>query len=158
YRQAVPPVASPLERGNDLYVRGRYEEAFAAYEAGAGDAGDAGAEARYKRALCQLTLNRLDEAATLLERVAVEPGRGWPLLASCQRWLLRVRQGHLDDADALFDALGLRFGAQDLIDLVPEDLRAALLDAGAPKGGLAFFVSSPRLLRDCERALQLVDR
>jgi tetratricopeptide (TPR) repeat protein len=157
-RQGRAAEAGALERGDDLFARGDFEAALAAYEEQAATPGDAGAGARYKRALCRLALNQTDEAARLFGALAGEPGKRWPLLAACQLWLILVGQERIDEADALLDAVVARFGAVDLALQLPDDLRAQMLDMAMPKGRAGLLTPNPRLVRNAERAVEIADR
>jgi len=69
----------------------------------------AGLEGALQGGHCLLSLNRPEEAAQAFERVAAEGrteelGPRWPVLATCQLWLLRLRQDRFADADAIFEA------------------------------------------------------
>ncbi len=85
-------------------------------------------EACYKQALCLLELKRVNEAAVVLEPVAAEPGKRWPLLAGCQLWLCRLQQNRLDDADQIFDSLFSKYPIEQAAPLIPDEVRARILD------------------------------
>jgi len=158
YRQASPKVANPLERGNALFAQGDFQQARAVYESQTTASGDGGTEARFKEALCLVGLKRPDEAAPLLERLAAESGRRWPLLASCQLYLLLHRQNRAEEADIALEGLLVRFDAKELIAQVPEELRAAILQADGIGGFTTYILHNPRLVRNRELALLFGDR
>lgn len=135
-RQALPPVPSPLERGDDLLARRLYAEALAVFEQLVLSVGQptANQEARFKAGLCLLELNRDTDAAARWEGVAGESGDRWPLVASCQLWALRLRQKRWSDAEAVFTNLSNRYTFEELAAVVPEEDRQPLLREYALSG------------------------
>ncbi len=156
-RQALPGAASPLEKGDDLYDRGRWQKALAYFQeqalaAGANQA--AGQEARYKQGLCLVGLKRPDEAAQTFERLAAEPGERWPMLAACRLWFLHLSADRFDRADEIFDTLANRYRFEQLAAVMPSDLRAHILDAyDRTLRGLNLFKPDPHRVRNARRAL-----
>jgi serine/threonine-protein kinase len=128
-RLAAPPAPSPLEQGDALYARGDVAGAAAAYEAYARApvATPAGQEARFKTALCLTKLGRADEAVPLLEQVAGAPGDPWPAAAAGRLLLLLLERNRLPEAEAAFDSLAARYRIEDLIPVLPEDVRGRIV-------------------------------
>jgi tRNA A-37 threonylcarbamoyl transferase component Bud32/tetratricopeptide (TPR) repeat protein len=127
--KAPPLEPSPLEHGDACYAAGDFTGALSHYgdQARAGLATEAGQEARCKEALCLLALRRQGEAEKLLEALAGEPGRRWPVLAACQLWLLRLRQDRHEEADALFTTLSSHYKFEELAGIIPADVRGQIL-------------------------------
>ncbi len=168
--QLVPPAASPLERGDELFAARQFDEALEYYrrQAHQADASPAGRafrrETLCKAGLCLAGLWRLDEAAGLFEEVATEvgqPGEPWPLLAAFQLWHLRLRQQRFDDTEQVFDALTLRYPrsfAETIAGLVSEDLRVQIWQAYYQVARVHRLVRlHPRLLRHLERGVAVAD-
>ena len=153
----LPPSALPLERGDELYGRGRFAEALASYQEQAGhSAAGGGQEARYKQALCLIALGRPDQAAPVLERLAAEPGERWPPLASCQLWMFHLRRGRFDDADTVYDTLSARYHFEDLARRIPGDLRSRILGIYlAGSSGLNHYRPDPRRVANAERGYMI---
>jgi len=156
-RQSLPAQPSGLERGDALRARGRHAEALAAYQAGQGASGAAGAEARFKAALCLLALTRTEEAAGALERLAGEAGPTWPLLAASRLWLLRLEQNRLEDAEGVFTALSARYQLSELVAMIPREFRSQILSRYQFHGRLGFLTVRPEEIQHQERALAVLD-
>jgi len=109
--QPLSPVASPLERGDQLFAEGRVDDALAEYQrqAIASGTSEFGQEARVKQALCLAAMGQRAEAETLLARLVAEPGERWPLVAGCRLWAVRLQLDRVDEAYAAFEALASRF-------------------------------------------------
>ena len=154
FRQAAPAEPSPLERGDQLYGEGRFVEALPCYRDQQIRARDVqtSQEARHKEAMCLLALNRPDEAAAVLEPLAGEAGQRWPPLAGCQLWQLRLQQGRMPDAEAIFDSLSGRFRFEDLAVAVPHKLADQILSSyRSAASGIGLFQVGPREVRGAER-------
>jgi predicted Ser/Thr protein kinase/tetratricopeptide (TPR) repeat protein len=154
FRQAAPAEPSPLERGDQLYGEGRFVEALPCYRDQQIRARDVqtSQEARHKEAMCLLALNRPDDAAAVLEPLAAEEGQRWPPLAGCQLWQLRLQQGRLPDAEAIFDSLAGRFRFEDLAVAVPRKLADQILRSyQIATSGIGLFQVGPREVRGAER-------
>jgi tetratricopeptide (TPR) repeat protein len=159
WRRLLPPEPSPLERGDDLYARGRFSEALGHYRALAPGAGDAlGQEARCKEGLCLIRLDRDAEAEALLAPLARRAGGGWPLVARCGLWLALARQGRIDDADHVLDLL-LRGGdVREVAAVVPEDDLSEILKTYLRRfGGLTAMRFPPAFLRRLELLAEVMD-
>jgi tetratricopeptide (TPR) repeat protein len=148
--QTLSETASPLERGDQLYDEARYSEALALYQeqALAARATEVGREARFKAALCLAQLNRLDEAAALLEPLSVEGEGRWTLLAACHLWVLRLEQQRVEETGALFASIRARFRPEELATFVPETVKQRFGALGAlPRSELLFPTAKtlPRL-------------
>ncbi|MFO0905054.1 MAG: serine/threonine-protein kinase [Pirellulales bacterium] len=126
-RQLMPTQPSPWERGDELMSQEQFQEAFDQYRLPAQDlTKEALQESRTKQGLCLIRLGRDDEAAALLEEVAAEQGERWPIVAAAHLWLLRLRQGRLDDAELIRSVLASRYDFEQLASLLPEELRYAV--------------------------------
>jgi len=135
---------SLLERADGLLAQGRFEDALAAYQQSGLASGKTATEARYKKALCLLGLNRADEAGEELENAAASEGDRWPLLAAYRLWLLRLDRNQLDKAENIFEALAARARPQDILMFVPEEQRGNLVGRTAlgSRSGLHYLRAS----------------
>ena len=127
--QGLPPVPSPLERGDDLYEKGHFGDALTLFQeqAVAAPNGEVKQEALCKAALCLVQLNRLDDAAEVFGPVVSEEGQRWPLLAASQLFVIRLQQNKFDDLEALRVSLANRFGFEQLAGHIPLHVRKSIL-------------------------------
>jgi hypothetical protein len=118
-----PVVASPLERGDEFFAQGRYDEALRHYRLDAArEAGKAlGLEARCKEGICLVHLRRGQEAEDLLNRLSEGPRSTWQQLAGGGLLLLAARQGDLAKAERILEVLLRKGQLQELSALVPID-------------------------------------
>jgi WD40 repeat protein len=157
-QQLLPAEASPLEKGDALYARGRFADALAFYQEQAilAGAGHVGQECRYKQSLCLAALGREAEAAVLCQRLGQETGGRWPPLALCQLWHHHLKQRQFDEAEGVFASLRSRFDAGRLASLLPGDSRDAILLAyGETATGLHLYKVDPNRIRILERAARV---
>ena len=130
WRLAQPATASLLEQGDDRFDRGHYAESLRCYRQQAATAGSGRAvtdEAHYKEGLCLTALRRPAEAVTLFERLAAEAEPRWSILASCQLWLLHLRQNRFDEANVFFETLAARYRFEELAASIPDEVRQNIL-------------------------------
>src|SRR5262249_61174959 len=96
-------------------------------------------QARYKEALCLLELARGDEAARLLGGLRPREGdpkaSRWAMLAGCRLWLLRLEQRQFPAAEQLLEVLSTKYSFDDLVVLVPAQLRQGILGYYRMSGG-----------------------
>lgn len=172
--QALPPAASALQRGDELYGRQRFEEALLFFrEQGRsfGAATEQGQEARVKEGLCLWALKRPEEAGGALEQVAAglieNPARppvsreasrrSWPAVATSQLWLLRLEQKREREAEALFATLSGHYGFNDLARIIPQPVRDRIISAYRDEaGGLNLLLDIPDRLSRLERANSVI--
>jgi tetratricopeptide (TPR) repeat protein len=136
--QELPLNPSRLDVGDDLFLRGKFEEALDRYGE-AGQSPDARAvrpEALYKQGLCNLQLNREEEARKIFEGIAAgfmtaerEEDKRWFFLADCQLLLLYFREKDgIDRAAAVLDKLpAYSYSFDTLALLLPTDIRQQIL-------------------------------
>jgi tetratricopeptide (TPR) repeat protein len=159
-RQLRPADPSPLERGDELYAEGRLAEALSHYKAqeNATTRSDIRQEVRCKEGLCLARMGRDDEATALLAPIVAEPGDRWPVVAACQLWVVYLRQERRMDAEGIFEMLQARgVGRERLITVIPEEIRAAILNAHISESGgqnMLYFVD-PARVRRFERAADI---
>ncbi len=167
WRQTLSPEPSPLERGDDLYLRGRFPEAqsFYAEQARLSAGKEVGQEARVKEGLCLVMLNHLDEAAGILAETAAATGPRWPHVAASHLLVVRLRQKRLDAARDILDDLLVRRqkGAFSDIGLaLPTEYTREVHDhCSSLLGGAHYWRHDPQRIRNIERALaisELLDR
>jgi WD40 repeat protein/tetratricopeptide (TPR) repeat protein/predicted Ser/Thr protein kinase len=158
FTRAPAAQQSYLERGDELFARGRLQDALDSYRDQARAAGDsaAGQEARCKEAFCLLALNRTDEALRRFEQVAGEEGPRWPVTAAFQLWVLLVRDQRLDEADAVLDRLTTRSRFEELARLIPDDVRRRILKHYANARVPDMVRADRRALRHLERGEAVV--
>lgn len=152
--QPLIPAASPLERGDSLYADGKFSDALVEYQKQAIESGasEFGQEARVKQALCLVAQKQSVEAAGLLEGLANERGKRWPLVARCHLWAIRLREGDLDGAYAMFEDLSWHHTREELQLLIPVELSNLILDQYRERvDGVYWFLYSPNRLRDLTR-------
>ena len=125
--QALPPNPSPLEHGDELYARGKFQEALDYYrQQELGDlTSEIGQEVRYKAGNCLMRLNRHEEAAPFMEDVAAAKGQRRPPQAAFQLWTIRLKQHKLEQVDAILLDLSHRFSADFLADRIPLEVAPA---------------------------------
>lgn len=160
FNQALPAAPSPLERGDDFYNRGRFQEALDHYRQQPEAPVDieAGQELRYKSGACLVRLKRLEEAAPLLEQVALAEGQRWPLMALFQLWLVRVQQNRLDEVDAILLKLSDRRFVEQLATVLPVELRTHVTYAYSVDTLAADFIRfDPLRAAKLERILPLAN-
>jgi len=156
-RQTLPATPSPLEQADDLFERGRYEEAFSAYKQQGLQTmtGAVGEEVRYKQGLCLAKLGRVDEANRIFGEVSEKEGKRWPVLALCQIMLICIEKGDLERAWALVDLLDRRFDAQQIMVSIPETLKDRLREMYTSEfSGMFLLGSDPGRVAKLERALK----
>jgi WD40 repeat protein len=134
-RRQPPASPSLLEQGDEAYARGDFTAAadFYARQIQTGTSEDTAREARYKRALCLLTLKQPEEALPLLRQeaqgVTEDQRNRWGLLAACQLWLHHLKQHQLDQADEVFKLLETHYRFEQLAALISDELRGQILEA-----------------------------
>ncbi len=181
--QALPAAPSPLERGDELYARGQFQEALTSYRQQ--DPGSAssllGQEVRYKIADCLSRLTREDEADALFEEIATsrglwggralkpltgeplldrgaEPGSHWVVLAACRLWVNRLKQGRLEDVDTIMLSLTSRFTSEQLASAIPAEVRSHVVSSYSVQTlGPQFARFDPSRVAKLERVIPLAD-
>lgn len=171
-RQTAAQLASPLERGDELFDRGQYAEALEFYrQQSLASAGQPEAqESHYKEGLCLAELGRTEEANNTFEQLAAESGERWPTLAACQVWVALVDKQKWTEADDLIEVFSVRNALQPLASLVPGHIRRRILSAyqGRPaeiqgvsnQGQFAsatYYKPDPNRIRMLQRAMTLED-
>lgn len=161
WRQAQPATSSSLEQGDDLYDHGLYAEALRSYrqQAATGTGGRAVTdEAHYKEGLCLLALRRSAEATPLMEQVAAEGETRWSVLATCQLWLLQLRQKRFEEAGTLFESLAARYRFEELAAIVPDEVRQDILRRyHLQLRNVNLIKPDPQRVRNAERAVAIED-
>jgi tRNA A-37 threonylcarbamoyl transferase component Bud32/tetratricopeptide (TPR) repeat protein len=157
WRQAPPARPSLLESGDENYSQNLLSEALDAYRGQQTSASDrlAAQEARCKEGLCLLRLDQVDDATRVFEELSAQPGDRWPAIATCQLWLLKLRQGQRDEADAIYTRLESEHPRSAVAGYVPPDVPTRILKSYAPQSGYSYVVRDPRLVPDLERAVDM---
>ena len=159
-RQIAAAAATPLERGNDLFLAGEYTAALGFFQKLAVDrAGTPEAhEARFKAAVCLLELTRYDEAAERLRELHEEGVKAWSSLAGCYLVVAHVRRKDLAQAHGVLDRLVLTSNAdltRDLTNSLPDDVRKEILGSYRQTvGGLMLLREDPGRVGKLERLLR----
>jgi tetratricopeptide (TPR) repeat protein len=136
----LPPRPNELQKGDDLFVQGKYEDALQAYREAAikikTDEPLVREEARYKEGLCELQSNREEEAVRIFEEIVSRfllAGKGsdmsWLFMADCQLLghFFRQKDG-IDKAGAVLDRVKeYGYTRDQLMLLMPADVQAAIL-------------------------------
>ncbi|WP_417732445.1 protein kinase domain-containing protein [Rosistilla oblonga] len=125
----LPAQPRPVEQADALFDDRNIDAALEIYDrlARNSESPEMQAEADYKAAVCLVELKRQSEAASRLEQVRASRIDPWGLLASCQAWLLNIRKGELDKADAIQDQLAAVYSFEQLAAAVPSDQRQEIL-------------------------------
>lgn len=147
---------TPLDRGNNLYADGAYEEALLQFQDVALSESKSllQQEARYKQADCLAQLNRQEESRAILMQLFFEVGERWPMLAGTKIWSSLLRERKLADAEAIYERLSTQFPFERLPAMVSDDMRSEILAAYRPDEsakvvkGLTY---SPTMIREAER-------
>jgi tRNA A-37 threonylcarbamoyl transferase component Bud32 len=157
-RQAPATTPSPLERADELFDRGRYDEALIDYQrqAQAPLTTPAGQESRYKAALCLAQRKRSDEADALLGQVASVPEGRWAPAAAIRLWQVRLEQNRFADAETAFASIASRYRFEDLVAVLPDDTRRRIIERQYAVSGNAgqFLHHDPDRLTKLERAAE----
>jgi tetratricopeptide (TPR) repeat protein/tRNA A-37 threonylcarbamoyl transferase component Bud32 len=156
-RHALGIAASPVERADELYDRGSYEEAMAQFEqqVKTSPLTDLRQEAQYKTAMCLAKLERPSEATAVFAKLAAEPGDRWPILAALQLWDRDIRQNRMADADAIFESIAARYRPEDVAVYIPADVGSRILRAYSVMHIATYFIvrPDPNRIRKRERLL-----
>jgi tRNA A-37 threonylcarbamoyl transferase component Bud32/tetratricopeptide (TPR) repeat protein len=155
-RLALPATPLPLEAGDELYGRGEFADAMAAYQrqAATADLPAVAQEARYKTGLCLLALSRPTEACSLFQELMFEEGERFPALAACQLWAEHLRRGRQAEADAVFATIAARHRFEELAAVLPDDVRSAVSgEAVRESAGFSGLRLRPGAVERLERAV-----
>jgi tetratricopeptide (TPR) repeat protein len=161
WRRTLPSKPSPLESGDDLYLRGRFVDAQGEYgkQARLSAGNEVGQEAHVKEGLCLAALGQLDEAAVILSNAAAADGPYWPHVAATQLLVVRLRQKRFDAVGQILDDLLVRQqkGAfsEIALTLPAEYTREVHERCSSLPGGMAYWRHDPDRIRNIERALQI---
>lgn len=123
--QRLGDIALPLERGDDLYSRGRYDRAllFFREQALTTSCETVAAEARYKEGMCLAAVGRQEEAAEVFRLILPNTHLRWSALAACQLWMLGLQSGGITEAEAFVDHLeAVGISVDDLLQILPTSL------------------------------------
>ncbi|MFO0950561.1 MAG: hypothetical protein U0835_05295 [Isosphaeraceae bacterium] len=157
-RQIPPAKPTLLEQGDQLYALGNLREALNRYreqQQVTPDPRDT-QEVRCKEAMCLAALNDAENAAQVFEKLADESGERWPVVAACQLWLLRLRQGRRDEADLVYTNLEAKHPFTQIAALVPADVHLQILSKYS-NGDFSFIARDPDYSRDLEFALKIAN-
>jgi tetratricopeptide (TPR) repeat protein len=124
WRQTLPAAPSPLQKGDDYYAQGKFDDALTEYRRAAGSTPDRvrRQEAHCKEGLCLLSLQRGDEATAAFREVARDSGQRWPIVAGCLLWRRYAQNRQFDEADDICRLLSAHSQAHELARLVPHDV------------------------------------
>jgi tetratricopeptide (TPR) repeat protein len=119
-----------MEQADELYQSNRFAEALELYEKQARRYELPNTqEARCKAAICLVALSRNDEAVKRFEELAIESGDRWPVVASCQLWLLYLRTNRRDTASAILSRLSTQYRFESLAAFITRRQKREILDA-----------------------------
>jgi serine/threonine protein kinase len=129
-QRLLSPAPSPLERADALFDAGMYEKARQEYSQQMKISPTTGLrqESRYKVAMCLSRSNRLNDARSLFDQLAAEPGERWPVLAKLQLCVDHLRRDRLDAADAIIQSLASQYRPEEIVSYIPADVASKLLD------------------------------
>ncbi len=161
WRKPRAEAVSPLERGDELYDQGDYAEALAQYEQQELSTEDSefALESKFKQGLCLQHMGRVDDALATYDVVVSTSGDRWPALAAAHRWLLLLQAKRNHEANAAFDVLTERFRFDQIVSLIPQELREEIRASyGSELDSIgAFMRYNPQLIPNLQR-LAAVDR
>lgn len=96
------------------------------------------------------------EARERLQAIQSEQGDRWPVLAGCQLWLLELHSHNFDAADQIFETLASRHRFDQLVSLVPSEVRNDILTAYRIQGqGFSFYKRDPGRVSRLRRAVEV---
>ena len=164
-RQTLSTAPGPLERGDELFAEGRFDEARGYFSAQVIELGGtpSGLEARFKEALALEHLQRSEDASQGYQSLAKEmQGKNankWTVLASFQLWIHHLRNKKLDEADAVLENLLFQQSfkkKESLLLYIPDDLRAEILGKYRwDADGVGLMRFRPKRLHNTRRLVQL---
>ena len=130
-KSLLPPAASPLERGDDLFIADKLEEALGCFSGQAIETSDPliRDECNYKAAMCLLGLGREADALRLFMQAASTVASRWSALAAARMWVIHLQKGRHEDAARAYALLAGQYSYEQLARIVPEDLRESILAA-----------------------------
>ncbi len=157
---SLPPRPSPLEEADSLYAAGKFDEAVRAYQAQAKSTDRLlSQEARFKAGQCLRELKRDTDATAMFATVAGEDGPRWPPLASCEMWILHLRNKEFDQAEGVLTSLSARYKFEDLLSFLPEETRQSIADRYMRLTAMQFnvLIPDPNLVPSLERAKRALE-
>ena len=140
---------SPLQRADEHLLAGEWSEAERLFEESSrGEFSETvQREARFKRGICLLSLQREDEAAEIFQQLLLLEDERWSPAAGCQLWLSCLTRSKGAEADAVFEILQTRYRPEQLARLVPTQTRDRIVERSL----LDFDKIEKVLRRDPER-------
>ncbi|WP_417746418.1 protein kinase domain-containing protein [Rosistilla oblonga] len=150
----LPAQPRPIDEADVLFDNQNFAAALELYDRLARESKsvEMQSEANYKAAVCLVELKRPSEATPRLEQVWAGRVDPWGLLASCQLWLINIRNGALAEADAIQDQLAAVESFEQLAAAVPSSQRDEII---ASVFSRRLTAESPAELVQLERAMAL---
>ena len=126
--RALPERPSPLEQADEFYSRRQYATALAEYRRQQEQGADQIVlqEARTKEGLALLRLGRRSDAIEALESVVGQEESKWTIVATCYLWSVFVEAKRFEDADAIYETIERNYRHEDLVALLPRDVRLSI--------------------------------
>jgi hypothetical protein len=158
--RARAPEPSPLEEADELFGADQFEQALRMYrrEADRAQTPLAGAEARYKAALCLERVNQPAEAERAYEMLGRAEGR-WAMLAEARLWRLLQDRKDFDRAAAVLGRSLFRDRPEELFLVLPEDERQQMFRTYfLSLVGAHYFLPPADLAERLERNARLAER
>ena len=90
---------------------------------------------------------------TLFERLGRGGRAARSILASCQLWLLHLRQNRFDEANVFFETLAARYRFEELAASIPDEVRQNILRVYSEQTKhVNLFKPDPRRVRNADSA------
>ena len=125
HERAIASNSSALERGDNLFVQGKWKEAADAYHQKTIDAENSQIrfEAMYKHASCQLKLGNTEVAHDIFGKILNSDSKEWGPLAGCQLWASLLELGQVAEAEHVASILDLQYDRATITANLPFELQ-----------------------------------
>ncbi len=114
---------SKLREGDDLFSRGKFQEALDSYLLQTAETSEVSEELDFKIGMCHLALNQFAEAEERFAKVFENGSSRWCPTAGCRLWQARMRQGRMDEAYHAFEQLESKYSESGVGAVASLDLR-----------------------------------
>lgn len=125
FERAIASNSSALERGDNLFVQGQWQQAAEAYHQKTIDAEspEIRYEAMYKHANCQLKLGNTEAAHEIFGNLLNSNSKEWGPLAGCQLWASLLELGQVENAEHVASLLDLQYDRATITANLPFELQ-----------------------------------
>ena len=125
FERSIASNSSALERGDNLFVQGQWQEASEAYHQKTIDAENPEIrfEAMYKHASCQLKLGNTELAHDIFGKIMNSDSKEWGPLAGCQLWASLLELKQVEEAEHVATLLDLQYDRATITANLPFELQ-----------------------------------